>query len=230
MSTKELDKHGKAGNFEAFYKKIATLVPELKKFVTGSLLAAENQGLLDKGFYDADEMLDEVYLDTFKVFPSERDTIRLRRFLFKTAIKKLEQKKEIEVPDEVNTHALLKSELKTLSEEFTTEGDGDRVLYEELDDISYRQKQGWSPEIYLDQELERQLIAKLGLHEASLLSDEKRRLLGVLYTTIPQRSKSVIELLVFGNQDTHEISEILEVPEAVVSRVLFKVNERFQLL
>ena len=40
----------------------------------------------------------------------------------------------------------------------------------------------------------------------------------------------VVELMVYGDQDTHEISEILEVPEEVVKRTLFKVKERFKLL
>lgn len=230
MSTKELYKHKQENDFEQFYKKIATLVPELKKFMTGSLKAAENQGMLDKGFYIADEMLDEVFLEAFKDFSSETDVTKLRRSLYKKAIKKIEEKKSLEVPDDVNTHALLKKELKTLGEEFTTEGDGDRILYEDLDDISYQQKQGWSPEIRLDESLERKLIQKFSLQEASLLSDEKRRLLGQLYTTIPPRSKTVVELLVFGNQNTSEISEILEVPENVIHRVIFKVKERFRLL
>jgi len=230
MSTKELYKHKQKNDFEQFYKKIETLVPELKKFMAGSLKAAENQGLLDRGFYNADEMLDEVYLAGFKAFSKEMDATKLRRSLFKKAIQKLEQKKEQEVPDDVNTHALLKEELKTLDEEFTTEGDGDRILYEELDDISYRQKQGWSFEVYLDESLEKQLIGKFEIEEASLLSNEKRQLLGVLYSTIPKRSRTVIELLVFGDQGTHEISEILEVPEEIVKRILFKAKERFRLL
>ncbi|WP_273568079.1 hypothetical protein [Maribacter halichondriae] len=230
MSTKELYKYKQENDFEQFYKKIETLVPELKKFMTGSLKAAENQGMLDRGFHDADEMLDEVYLEAFKAFSSETVVTKLRRSLFKKAINKIEEKKAQEVPDEVNTHALLKEELKTLSEDFTTDGDGDRILYDELDDISYRQKQGWSLEIRLDEPLERQLVQKLGLHEAALLSDEKRRLLGQLYSTIPARSKTVVELLVFGHQDTLEISEILEVPENVINRIIFKVKERFRLL
>lgn len=230
MSTKELYRHKQENDFEQFYKKLETFVPELKRFMIGSLKAAEQQGMLDRGFYDADEMLDEVYLEAFKNFSSETDPIRLRRSLFQKAIKKIEGKEAEEVPDEVNTHALLKAELKTLNEEFTTEADGDRILFEDLDDISYQQKQGWSREVRLDESLERKLIQKLSLNEASLLSDEKRRLLGQLYTTIPPRSKTVVELLVFGNQNTSEISEILEVPESVIDRVIFKLKERFRLL
>ncbi|NHF59739.1 sigma-70 family RNA polymerase sigma factor [Flavobacteriaceae bacterium TP-CH-4] len=230
MPTKELFKHKQENDFQQFYKKLETFVPELKQFMTGSLKAAEQQGMLDRGFYDADEMLDEVYLEVFNDFSSETDIVKLRRSLFQKALKKIEGKEAEEIPDEVNTHAMLKGELKLLNEDFTTDGDGDPILYDELDDISYRQKQGWSSKIYLDDLLEKQLIAKFDLHEASLLSDEKRQLLGVLYNTIPERSKKVIELFVFGNQDTHEISEILGVPEEVIERIFFKVKERFKLV
>ncbi|WP_422080969.1 hypothetical protein [Ulvibacterium sp.] len=230
MSTKELYKHKQENDFEQFYEKLETFLPELKKFMTGSLKAAERQGDLDVGFYDAEGMLNEVYLETFKTFSGEMDEKRLRRSLFKKAIQKMDEKRALEIPDDVNTHALLKAEMKLLNEDFTTDGDGDLILNEELDDISYQQKQGWSKQIYLDASLEQLMIQKLGLNEASLLSDEKRRLLGFLYSTIPLRSKMVVELLVFGNQDTLEISEILEVPEEVIKRTLFKAKERFRLL
>lgn len=230
MVTKALQQHKEENDFAKFYNKLAAFVPEVKDFLTGSLKNAEDQGLLDRGFFKPDEILDEVYLEAFGEFSAAMDTSGLRRSLFRKVIQKIEAKEEEDVPDEVSTHALLKGELKTLSEEFTTEGDGDRVLMEELDDISYTQKRGWNLEIRLNDELEKQLIQKFELHEESLLSEEKRKLLGVLYNTIPKRSKMIVELYAFGHQDVHEISEILEVPEQVVERILFKVTERFRLL
>ena len=230
MVTKALQQYKEDNDFGQFYKKLEAFVPELQSFVAGSLRNAEDQGQLDRGYYNPVELLDEVYLDAFQAFSGESDAKKLRRSLFKKAIQKMAEKKEEEVPDEVNTHSLLKQELKTLSEEFTTEGDGDRVLMEDLDDISYVQKRGWNLDLRLNGELEKQLIQKFELHEESLLSDEKRKILGVLYNTIPDRSKLVVELFSFGHQDTHEISEILEVPEPVVERILFKVKERFRLL
>ncbi len=230
MVTKALQKHREENDFTQFYEKLEGFVPELKKFMEGSLKAAEDQALLDKRFYDSDEMLDEVYLEAFREFSSQMDENELRRKLFKKALQKIAAKEEEEVPDEVNTHALLKKELKALSEEFTTDGDGDRILMDELDDISYMQKRNWSPEIRLNDALEQQLVQKFKLHEASLLSDEKRKILGVLYNTIPLRSRMIVELFTFGEQNIHEISEILEVPEEVVERIIFKVEERFRLL
>ena len=170
MSNKELQKDNKEIQFEQFYKKIANIIPDLKRFMTGSLKAAEYQGLLDKGFYDTDEMLDEVYLEAFQDFASETDAIKLRRSLFRKAIKKLEGKEAEEVPDEANTHSLLKAELKTLNEDFTTEADGDRILFEDLDDISYKQKKAWSKEIHLDDFLEKQLVRNGRLKERAVLS------------------------------------------------------------
>lgn len=230
MSTKELYRHKQENDFEQFYKKLEAFLPELKKFMTGSLKTAEKQGDLDIGFYDAEGMLNEVYLEAFKAFSGEMDEKRLRRSLFKKAIQKMDEKRAQEIPDDINTHTLLKAEMKLLSEDFTTDGDGDLILNEELDDISYQQKQGWSKQIYLDAALEQLMVQRFGLHEASLLSEEKRRLLGFLYSTIPPRSKLVVELLVFGDQDTSEISQILEVPEEVIQRIVFKAKERFRLL
>ncbi len=230
MSTKSLQQHKEENNFEQFYKRLSDFIPELKQFLIGSLKAAECQALLDRGFYDAEELLDEIFLETFETFSGDEEEIKLRRDLFKKAIEKIIEKKKLEVPDDVNTHALLKEELRALDEEYTTDAEGDLILKEELDDISYRQKSGWTTSIVLDKALEQQLIGQLDLHEDVLISEDKRRLLGQLYSSVPPKSKTVIELMVFGHQDTTEISEIMEVPETIIKKVLFKVKERFRLL
>lgn len=230
MKTQPAHKHGEGNDFSRFYKNLEEFLPDLKNFLKGSLRDAEDQGLLDRRYFDPEEILDEVLLEAHKEYGEEEDRDRLRRVLFRLAVQKILAKEEEDIPDEVNTHSLLKAELKTLSEDFTAEGDGDTILLEDLDDISYIQKRGWNPEIRLSDALEKQLVKKFELHEESLLSEEKRKLLGVLFSTIPDQSKMVVELYAFGHQDAHEISEILEVPEKVVERTLFKVKERFKLL
>lgn len=230
MVTRTLQQHKEENNFIEFYKKLEAFVPELKSFIGGSLKSAEDQGLLDRKFFSPDEILDETFLEAFDSFSEEMDADNLRRSLFRKVIIKIATKEAEDIPDEVNTHALLKIELKALSEDFTTDGDGDRILMEELDDISYVQKGSRKLEIRLNDALEKQLIQKFELHEESLLSEEKRKLLGVLYNTIPEQSKMIVALFTFGHQDIHEISEIMMVPESVIERILFKVKERFRLL
>jgi DNA-directed RNA polymerase specialized sigma24 family protein len=230
MVTQATQKQREDNEFARFYARLEPFLADLQQFLKGSLRDAEDQGLLDRRYFDPDEILDEVLLEGYKQYATEKDEKTLRRGLFRRAVLIILTKEMEDVPDEVNTHSLLKAELKTLSEDFTAEGDGDPILLEDLDDISYSQKRGWNPEIRLNDALEKQLVKKFELHEESLLSEEKRKLLGLLYSTIPERSKMVVELYAFGHQDTHEISEILEVPERVVERILFKVKERFRLL
>lgn len=230
MESQTAQKHKKDNEFAQFYARLESFLPDLQQFLKGSLRDAEDQGLLDRRYFDPDEILDELLLEGYKRLSKEEDTDLLRRSLFRMAVDKILTKEQEDVPDEVNTHSLLKAELKSLSEDFTAEADGDPILLEDLDDISYVQKRGWNMEIQLNDALEKQLVKKFDLHEESLLSEEKRKLLGVLYSTIPEQGKLVIELFAFGHQDTREISEILEVPERVVDRILFKVKERFKLL
>lgn len=228
--TNDLQKDKANNDFEQFYKKLDGFIPELKKFINGSIKNSEKQRQLDIGYYKVDEVLDEVYLKAFTTFSNESNEAKLKRWLFKLAVTILKEKKSNEIIDYSNTSTLLKEELKTLSEEFTTEGDGDRILFEELDDISYQQKQGWTLEYKIDESLEKLLVEKFNLKEAALLSEEKRKELGMLYHTIPEKSKTVVELLVFGDQNTNEIAQILGVPELLVKKIIVKVKERFSLL
>ena len=93
MVTKALQQHKEDNDFGQFFKKLEAFVPDLQSFVAGSLRNAEDQGQLDRGYYDPDELLDEVYLDAFKAFSGESDGKKLQRSLFKTAIQKMAAKK-----------------------------------------------------------------------------------------------------------------------------------------
>lgn len=232
MVVKLLARHKEENDFEQFYNKISTLEPDLQRFMSRSLIAAENQGSIDRGFYSAEELLDEIYLEVFKEFTDPMDAEKIKTILFSKAIQKIEEKKiiEQETPEYVSTEQMLKEELNALDEKFTTQADGDLILNTELDDISYKQHSERPNNVILDETLEQQLIKKLDMNDSLLPSLERRTIFGALYNTIPPRSKSVLELYAFGNRSQHEISEILEVPVTVVDRIVDKLKERFRLL
>lgn len=232
MLVKQLYQHKEENDFNEFYTKISSFAPNLKKFMSRSLKAAEAQSSIDRGFYDAEGMLDEIYLEVFKDLSKFSDEGKLRTILFAMAVQKIEEKKilEQENPDFLSTETLLKQELDRLDESFTTQADGDLILNTELDDISYKQKNEYMNKVILDETIELQLIKKLDMQDELLPSFEHRALFGTLYSNIPLRSKSVLELFAFGNQSCQEISEILEVPENVIDHILDKLKERFRLL
>ncbi len=232
MLVKQLYRHKEENDFEQFYNKISSLVPDLKKFATRSLMAAEGQGVIDRGFYNAEGILDEIYLEVFKDITDIKDEERLKIILFSKAVQKIEEKKiiEQETPDYLPTEKMLQQELDALDEKFTTQADGDLILNTELDDISYKQPRQRPTNVILDRTLEQQLIKKLDMSDTLLPSMERRTIFGALYNYIPIRSKSVLGLYAFGNRSIHDISEILEVPEEVVDRIMEKLKERFRLL
>ena len=232
MVVKQLAQHKEENDFKQFYNKIAALEPDLRKFMTRSLKAAENQGAIDRGFYNADELLDEIYLEVFKEFADFMDKEKIKTILFSKAVQKIEEKKivEQETPDYLPTEQMLKQELDALDEQYTMDADGDLILNTELDDISYKQSTERPIKVILDTTLEQQLIKKLDLKDSLLPSMERRTTFGALFTNIPPRTKSVLELYAFGNRNHYEISEILEVPETVIDKIMEKMNERFRLI
>ncbi len=54
MLVKQLYRHKEENDFEQFYNKISSLVPDLKKFTARSLKAAESRSAIDRGFYNAE--------------------------------------------------------------------------------------------------------------------------------------------------------------------------------
>ncbi|MBD0851130.1 RNA polymerase sigma factor [Maribacter arenosus] len=232
MVIKQLARHKEENDFEQFYNKISAMEPDLRKFMTRSLKAAENQGAIDRGFYNADELLDEIYLEMFEEFADYMDKEKIKTILFSKAVQKIEEKKiiEQETPEYISTEEMLKEELNALDEQFTMDADGDLILNTELDDISYKQISDRPNNVILDTTLEQELIKKLDLNDSLLPSLERRTTFGALFTNIPPRTKSVLELYAFGNRSHFEISEILEVPETVIDRIMEKMNERFRLI
>lgn len=232
MPTKELLKYKAENNFKDFYDKIKTLVPELERFMVASLKVSENQGKIDRQFYNAQGMLDEVYLEVFETFSEEMDLEVLKRRLFEKSVEKIDELVELEKEFSTEIHAddILKHELKRLQEKWFVDIDGDLLLKTELDDISYKQDHKWSPEIVLDDDLEKQLIDSLNLDEALLLSEEKRSWMGSIYGAIPLKSRHILELFVFGEQTAGEIASILSVEKDKVDRILKIINEKFRLL
>lgn len=219
-------------NFEEFYKKSSAIIPSLKKFAASKLNLAEKEGLIDKGFYDANEILDEVFLEVFKVYSNDIDEKQLRQILFLRTIQKINHKieKENQFTEDLNIDTILKDELNLLKENYSVEADGDYIFDEDLDDISYKQNSFNPAHFILDQPMELEITGKLDLNDTPLFSDRTRALFGATFYTLPPISKNIIELYVFGNLDILEISETLKVSEDTVRKVVDRVKERLERL
>lgn len=231
MIIKELNKLKKENNFEEFYKKISKDIIGLKKFAASKLKLAEKEGLMDKGFYDANGILDEVFMEIFKNYSNETDEKQLRQAFFLKTIQKINHKieKENQFADDINIDSILKEELNLLKEDYSIEADGDYVFNEDLDDISYKQNSFNPVHFILDQPMELELTGKLDLRNTST-SDKRRVLFGGAFYTLPPISKTIIELYVFGDQEIAEIAKTLSIDEKSVTEVIDSVKQRLEKL
>lgn len=232
MLTVELYKLKEENNFIDFYKKISKFIPDLKNFIAIKLKIAENQGLIDKGFYEANGILDEVYMEVFKNFTNDLNIKQLRKILFTNTLRNINKKSETEHQwmNKITIDSILKEELDLLNEDYTIDAGGDFILDEELDDISYKQKSFKPTHFILDDSMEKQLAIKLDIDYESKALDRQSNLFGNFFNTIPPVSRTIIELYVFGSQTTSEIAEILVVDEDIVISIINKIKERFKLI
>lgn len=232
MKIKESQYLKQENDFQEFYKKSSKVLPSLKKFAAAKLKLAEKEGLIDKGFYDANEILDEVFMDVFKTYSNDIGEDQLKQtFFFKTILKinhKIERENQFD--NIINIDAILKDEMNSLKEDYSIEADGDYIFDEELDDISYKQNSFNPVHFILDQPMEMELTGKLDLNDLSLVTDKNRILFGASFYTLPPISKTIIELYVFGNQEIAEIAKTLSADEKIVQKVIDRVKERLEKL
>ena len=219
-------------DFQEFYNKSSKAIPNLKKFAVSKLKLAEKEGLIDKGFYDANEILDEVFTEVFKTYTHESDKKILQQTLFLKTIQKINRKieKENQFADDINIEAILRDELNLLTGDYSVEANGDYVFDEELDDITYQQNSFNPAHFILDQSMELELTGKLDLSDTQLFSDRNRIFFGASFYMLPPISKNVIELYVFGNQNINEIAETLSTDVEIVENVIERVKDRLEKL
>jgi len=232
MKIKESQYLKQENDFQEFYKKSSKVLPSLKKFAAAKLKLAEKEGLIDKGFYDANEILDEVFMDIFKTYSDDIDEKQVKQTLFLKTILKINHKieRENQFADMINIDAILKDEMNSLKEDYSIEADGDYIFDEELDDISYKQNSFNPVHFILDQPMEMELTGKLDLNDLSLVTDKNRILFGASFYTLPPISKTIIELYVFGNQEIAEIAKTLSADEKTVQKVIDGVKRRLEKL
>ena len=219
-------------SFKEFYSKAQNIAPDLPNYIASSLMAAENQGLIDRSYYDPNGVLDEVYITVFENYRDEGNDGKLKNILYKISLARVEGliRDEEYTPNDPSTTGILKEELDALSEKFTVDGEGEIIMQEELDDISYQQQKNRVEHIYMDESLVAQIVDRFQLENKFILAKNKRINLGILYSNIPSISRSVVELYVYGKQEEPDITEILEVEPASVQRVLKIVREKFRLI
>ncbi len=232
MVVKQLIKHKQNNSFKDFYAEIEKFLPQLRRYVKQRLHLAEQNGIIPKNFYAPEDIIDEVYQEIYGKIDENWTEQQLKNELFSLAMQKLDTiiKKEAQKPQTVDIDRLIEQELKELEEKFTVDADGELVLEEELDDISYKQDEAKPQYLILERPIEQRILEMLDKDTSRELTREQQQIFWKLYKVLPAQSKTVVELYVFGGLSIGEISQITRSSQQSVDKVVNSFTSKLRKL
>jgi RNA polymerase sigma factor (sigma-70 family) len=217
-------------NKDEFNRILKEFLPELKKLVHHKLRQWEVKGDIPKGRYSADEIIDDVYIKIFDEFhDSFTDERNLKVKMLAVAREQLAAIKEKHSQEVISYEKLVAEEMKELEENYTVDSEGELILMEDLDDISY-DNHNKEDIILLENENFDELAGSFDLQETGELSDEEKRKIGKIYSDLPELTRSVVDHYAFVKLSTVQIAEIHNISEDDVNWMLNRVKERFEKL
>lgn len=189
---------------------------KLRKYIKRKLHIGAKNNIISKKFYSVEGVLDDVYLMSFDELEKMPDKFNAKVSLLKNTIRKLDEILKTEGffsnRNKIHISQLLKEELSSLKEEFTTDGDGDLIPFEELDDISYHLIEDEDKIQLIDEDTAVPLDGTTAVNEEMLLDEA--------YGNTGFVSRTIFELAVLGEVSAQDISEALEVDSQDVKAVI----------
>lgn len=132
----------KAVSIETFNETIISLIPTLKSYILNYLV---EHGLNKKSELTVPELFDEIYLMLYNdITERPTDETRVLGWIFSKAKKWLDnylEQTSNTSRGNIDIQSLGMQELSSLEEKFTMDADGELVMFEDLDDISYFNEQ-----------------------------------------------------------------------------------------
>lgn len=195
------------GDNVAFNNHLLKLLPRLKKYIGKRLRTALTRQLLPIRKYQPEYYLDELFIVAHDRFGEIKNSNNFYAWLFEKADRLMEEtieKEEFNSKMLENLDNYSKLEWEGLKEKYTRDGDGDFVLLEELDDISYKNHERPMVSYFFGQ-YQQQAIRKM---DEEFGRDKVDRHLDMVLYNMPLEMQVVFDLLVYHHFNLEEIAQI----------------------
>ncbi len=210
-----------------FGKKVLQVIKQVLPYVKHRLYVGETKGIVPRNMYSPSGIVDDAVIDLYKEHEHTiKDENKIKFYLFAISDKKLQRifKKEKFHKSTLSTRDILNNELKQLEEKYTVDANFDLIMEEELDDISYHQKDFKKTTILYD-EAQEQIIKTLDLTKQNILLTEKQRLaLNNIYHWLPDEISGILDLFVFGRLTYSEIAIVKQTDEFNIKKSIQEVS------
>ena len=214
-----------------FGRKVIAVLRQIRPYVKHRLYNAETIGIVPRNMYDTSGIIDDAVVKLYESnegkFKNQKE-LKLELFkLVSMQVDKLFKKEEFHKYT-LSTSQVLKKELELMEEDFTIDIDNDLLMKEDLDDISYHQKQESQHELLYD-ESEKSILKTFDLHdEREVFNEDKRKALNKVYSWLPYETSNIVDLLVFGKLKYKEIAKIKDLSSEEVKKSIQAASNNFR--
>ena len=210
-----------------FGEKVLQVIKQVLPYVKHRLYVGETKGIIPRNMYSPIGIVDDAIIELYKEHEqTTKDINKIKFYLFALSDKKLQRlfKKEKFHKSTLSTGDILNNELKQLEEKYTVDANLDLIMEEELDDISYHQKDFKKTNILYD-EAQEQIVKTLDLTKQNIPLSEKQRLaLNNIYHWLPEETSTILDLFVFGRLTYCEIANIKQTDEFYIKKSIQGVS------
>ncbi len=216
----DLKKFRKEGDTSAFNRLLNKDLPQVKRYITKRLNTALSKGKLPRGKYNANDFIDQLFIEVYDHFGEVKNKENFYLWLFKKADELLEDTMVDEEFNEIffeNIDDFSRPEWDEMIEKFSADGDGDLVMMEELDDISYGKNNYVLNHVFVEG-TNNEMIAKLD-KEWGQENIRKHADMVLYHLPLPMRTVfelateyhfTMEEIAVIRNQSLQEVQQLLE--------------------
>ncbi len=211
-----------------FDKKVLSIIQLLHPYVKHRLYIAESTKILPKNMYSSTGIIDDCIITLYKNRynpDADINTIKLSLFEIVDEALKVLFKKESFHKNTISTRLILEEELHNLEEHYTIDADMDYIMSEDLDDISYKQEDGYK-HLFLYENKEVSILKAFDIENTPSYST--KQLFSKFYSWLPLTTSNILDLYVFGKLNHEEISKIEHLEVEDVKQILETVQTQFR--
>ncbi|MCM4173314.1 sigma-70 family RNA polymerase sigma factor [Arenibacter sp. TNZ] len=197
----------KEGDVSSFNNILLKAMPAVKRYIQKNLNRALATNKMDKNKYRADDFIDQLFIEVYDHIDEIKNEKELHLWMFKKVDELLGDIMVEEEFDSIffeNIDNYSKPEWDAMQEKFSTDGDGDLVMTEELDDISYAKNDYILNHVFVednDQKMMDQLDKELDVENIRKHSE-------MVLHQLPIPMQKVYELFTEHQFDVAEIAKI----------------------
>lgn len=212
---------------KTFNVELLKILPDIYRYVNDRLKTAVANGKLNKGMFSPNDFTDQLFIEVYDHMDGIKDENELHTFLFKKVNELLDDSLTEEEFDHVffeNIDNYSKPEWDAMEENYSRDGDGDFVMIEELDDISYPKGNYTLNQIFITDN-EKEFVKKL---DDSLDSERIERHIQLVLSKMALPMRTVFQLYTDQGFTLDEIANIRKTSLAEVEKILVEVRKNLK--